>query len=717
MTTQRLLILDDDVFIGQAIVGIAEFMSVDVRLSTDFDGFIKELENWQPSHLMIDLIMPDKDGVEVLGELASRGIDCQLILTSGAGEQLLQAAARSAAAHGLKVLGLLPKPFNPKQFRELMQLTVNIPETATLGGQLHQQRSPISTITAKDLDAALEKGDIQLAYQPKVACLSGALSGFEALARWQHSDKGIIPPDVFIPIAEREGLIDRLTVQVFEQALSFLAHYQQHISSAWKLKLSVNISALSLTNEALFTEIERLCQQHQIAPEQLVLELTETAAMDDPIKSLDMLTRLRMRGFRLSIDDFGTGFSSMLALVRMPFSEVKIDKSFVMTAANSREFRQVIKSTIDLAHSLEMTVTAEGIETQDSLQQLQEMGCDLAQGYFIGRPMPKEQIDHWLDEREYLLEAQRLQSIEALNLKKVLHEKRFVRLAWMARKLLNVDASYIALVDAEYQWIHAAQGELPVRTKRSEAFCHLTIMQDKTLVLNNVHQDPRFLQSPLINKPPFIKFYAGCPIHAPSGEKLGTVSITHNMPREFSSSDDELLTAVGKMVDSEIAANLLLDEDHLTGLLNRRGFEKRAETLLALCSKRNHLLSMCYFDLDNFKQISGQQGQLAGDEALINFANLLREAFAEEDLIARFGGDEFVVMNLSGALADCKEALRRLATGLQDFNQQQTPSLRIVYSFGLASTADAAAQDLQALYTLSDEDLRSRRGFRDQVFI
>ncbi|MDX1572508.1 MAG: EAL domain-containing response regulator [Methylophaga sp.] len=365
MTVQRLLILDDNLLTGQTIAGIAEFMSVEVRLSSDFDGFIKELESWQPTHLMIDLIMPDKDGVEVLGELAERGIDCQLILTSGAGQQLLQAASRSAAAHGLKVLGLLPKPFNPKRFRELMQLTVDTPEETTLGGQLDKQRSTTAAIIVEEIIAALDNREISLAYQPKVSCLSGALSGFEVLARWQHPKKGFIPPDDFIPIAEREGLIDRLTIQVLEQALSFLADWQNNNETAWKLKLSVNISAASLANEELFTEIERLCQQLQIAPENLVLELTETAAMGDPVKSLDILTRLRMRGFRLSIDDFGTGFSSMLALVRLPFSEVKIDKSFVMTAANSHESRQVIKATVDLAHNLDMSVTAEGIETQE----------------------------------------------------------------------------------------------------------------------------------------------------------------------------------------------------------------------------------------------------------------------------------------------------------------------------------------------------------------
>lgn len=710
MAAQRLLILDDNLLTGRAIVGIAEFMGVDARLTTDFDGFIDEISSWQPSHLMIDLIMPGKDGVEVLVELARRDINSQLILTSGAGEQLLQAAARSASAHGLKVLGLLPKPFNPKRFRELMQHNVDIAKNTTLGGQLHQQPPQDAETTARDISEALDMGMITLAYQPKVSCLNGALSGFEVLARWQHPQKGFISPDMFIPMAEREGLIDRLTLQVFEQALPFLHNWQQAIESAWKLKLSVNISAVSLGNENLFLAIEQLCQQQQIAPEQLILELTETAAMDDPVKSLDTLTRLRIRGFQLSIDDFGTGFSSMLALVRMPFSEVKIDKSFVMTAATSHESRQVIKATIDLAHSLDMTTTAEGIESADSLKQLQQMGCDLAQGYYIGRPMAKEQIRDWLAERQHLLESQRLQSLEALNLKEVLHEERFMRLTRMARQLFNTNASYIALIDTEHQWIRAAQGKLPARTKRSEAFCNLTITQDKTLVINNVHEDPRFLQSPLVNQSPYVKFYAGCPIHSPSGEKLGTMSIIDMAPREFSEADEQLLTALAAMVDTEIAANLMLDEDHLTGLLNRRGFENRAAALLELCKQHSYVLCMCYFDLDNFKQISTLQGQRAADEVLKNFAALLRGVFADGDLLARFGGDEFVVLSLSGSLAVSNAALHDLSTRLADFNQQQNPGLRIAYSVGLASTVDTRSLDLQTLYTLSDEDLRSRRG-------
>lgn len=712
MIAQKLLILDDNHLTGRSIAGIAEFMSIDVRLTTDFDSFLSELQSWQPTHLMIDLIMPEKDGVEVLIDLAQRGNECQVILTSGAGEQLLQAASRSASAHGLKVLGLLPKPFNPKRFRELMLQTAELPEFTTLGGP-YLQNSFVAEITPDEIVLALDNNDINIVFQPKVTCLSGALSGFEALARWQHPEKGFIPPDVFIPMAEREDLIDRLTVQVFEQALPFLSHWQQTITTAWKLKLSVNISAVSLTNEALFTEIEQLCQQQNIAPEQLILELTETAAMDDPIKSLDMLTRLRMRGFRLSIDDFGTGFSSMLALVRMPFSEVKIDKSFVMTAANSRESRQVIKSTIDLAHSLDMTVTAEGIESQDSLQQLQEMGCDLAQGYFIGRPMPEERIKEWLTERQYLLEEQRLQSLETLQLVDKLHGPRYERLTYLAKTLFDVDSSFISLLDKDFQWLKAVQGDMPHKTKRSVAFCNLTITQDDVLVVKDVRNDVRFTEAnPLVSRAPFIKFYAGCPVHSPSGEKLGALCVTHAEPRDFTEADQSYIKILASMVDSEIATNILMDEDHLTGLLNRRGFESRAEALLGLCSQHNHVLSMCYFDLDNFKQISTQQGHVAGDDSLVQFSRMLRYAFAETDLIARFGGDEFVVLSLSGNIADCKESLRCLATQLTGYNLQQNPKLRIAYSFGVSSTKEPASYDLQTLYTLSDDDLRTRRDLK-----
>jgi EAL domain-containing protein (putative c-di-GMP-specific phosphodiesterase class I) len=208
-------------------------------------------------------------------------------------------------------------------------------------------------------------------------------------------------PNDFIPLAENAGLIDPLTEQIFEQSLEWFSQSFPQSNP----KLSLNISAKSLVDIQMADNLSALCQRFQIDTERVVLELTETSAMVDPVLSLDLLTRLRMKGFQLSIDDFGTGFSSMVQLVRLPFSEIKVDKSFVMQAQNSSEARTVIKSIVDLGHSLGLLVTAEGVENLKTLDYLNSLGCDLAQGYFIARPMWGEAARNWVEQRKQGISA------------------------------------------------------------------------------------------------------------------------------------------------------------------------------------------------------------------------------------------------------------------------------------------------------------------------
>jgi EAL domain-containing protein (putative c-di-GMP-specific phosphodiesterase class I) len=187
-----------------------------------------------------------------------------------------------------------------------------------------------------------------------------------------------------------------LTAQVFDQSLEW---FSQSFPQSYP-KLSLNISAKSLVAIQMADNLSALCQRFQIDPERIVLELTESSAMVDPILSLDLLTRMRVKGFQLSIDDFGTGFSSMVQLVRLPFSEIKVDRSFVMQALNSSESRTVIKSIVELGHSLGLLVTAEGVEDLDTLNYLNTLGCDLAQGYFIAHPMWGEAARNWVEQRK-----------------------------------------------------------------------------------------------------------------------------------------------------------------------------------------------------------------------------------------------------------------------------------------------------------------------------
>ena len=705
MTELKVLILDDNNLTARAIANVAEFIGLSAKITSDFQSFLEIINDWSPQYLIIDLIMPDMDGVEVLGELGRMQIDAQLIITSGAGQQLLHAAARSAGAHGLNVLGVLPKPFNPKAFRDLIN-SESINTADNKFGQQLRAENQANTLTVNELEEAINAGEIYLVYQPKVSCISGTLTGLEALARWQHAEKGFISPEKFIPLAEQNDLIDKLTLQVFEQALPFL-NYLQEADPSLKIQnrgllLSVNISAASLKNLDLFKQIEMLCEAHNIKPDQLILELTETAAMDDPVMSLDILTRLRLRGFRLSIDDFGTGFSSMLALVRMPFSEVKVDKTFVMTSADSRESRLVIKAIIELAHSLNMQVAAEGIEDNAALDLLRKMGCDQAQGYFIGRPMLPEAFIDWSKNTSKHIDLQRLKRLHGLGLLDSEPEHRYDRLTKLCTRLFDVEISLISLIDEDRQWIKSSQGFSQRQTERSVAFCNQTIAQEDIFVISDTLNDKHYAENNMVTSAPYIRFYAGCPIRASSGEKLGALCLKHPSPRSFSDRDKQLLKQLTEMVEEEIDYNPLLDEDNLTGLMNREAFERRAQKLLNIFVPYQASITMYYFDVNNYKRISHAHGISAGDEALIHFSRILTEIFTDTELVSRLVDDEFVVLSVC---EQSENRLEQLAEAVKNYNANVSPHLNIEYTVGTASSRLMDNIDLQSLYMYADTDL------------
>ena len=391
MPDRRILILDDDEAVGQTIQWIAENLGFEAEFVTHPDEFFKRLVQMSPDIITIDLAMPELDGVEIMRLLAERQCKSKIIISSGMGTRVLDAAQRSASEHGLSIAGVISKPISKEAMRSLIGQGSDLNPSA-LPKEPCAERDKF-VVTKSDIESALEHHEFFLAYQPKILCKSGEPAGFEALVRWQHPAPCIIMPDNFIPVAEQAGLIDVLTGQIFNQSLEW---FSQSFFGA-NLKLSLNISAKSLVDIHLADSLSSLCSLHQVAPDHIVLELTETSAMIDPILSLDLMTRFRVKGFQLSIDDFGTGFSSMVQLVRLPFSEIKIDKSFVMNAQKSQESRSVIKSIIDLGHSLDLLVAAEGVEDLDTLNYLNTLGCDFAQGYLIARPMPGEAARSWAE--------------------------------------------------------------------------------------------------------------------------------------------------------------------------------------------------------------------------------------------------------------------------------------------------------------------------------
>lgn len=384
----RLLIVDDDEMVGRTLEARAQREGWQVRVTGDPQGFLALVEEWQPEAVAIDLVMPGMDGMQVLQELARRECRARVIVTSGVGHRVLDAAGRSAREHGLHFAGVLPKPFSSKDVRRLLDRCLDVDAAATLAGPTELFDDP--RVDLDMLELALEQQQFFLEYQPKVHCSDGSLAGLEALVRWRHPSRGVISPASFIPLLETSEHTSRLTRLIIDMALEWFAGLDCPSDGDAPITLSLNISARSLEDEQLLERIASQCRRHGLNHSRLIFELTETSAMQDPVRSLELLTRMRLNGFQLSLDDFGTGFSSMLQLVRLPFSEIKVDKSFVISAEFSEESRTVVKSIVELGKSLGLRVSAEGIETQWSLDFLRSIGCDYAQGYFISRPVSGE---------------------------------------------------------------------------------------------------------------------------------------------------------------------------------------------------------------------------------------------------------------------------------------------------------------------------------------
>jgi len=397
LPSRSLLILDDDPAVGQTTQWIAESLGFQAQFVTHSTEFFSVLDRLCPDILTIDLAMPELDGVEIMRLLAERKCRSTIIISSGMGTRVLDAAQRSASEHGLRIAGVISKPISKENMRAL------IGDGSHSGNRLaaEERFSKIEefAITRSDLEKALDRSEFEVVYQPKIECATGMLAGFEALARWNHPEAGLIMPTQFIPFAEQAGLIDALTAKVFDQSLAWFSQSFPESDSRKSIKLSLNVSAKSLVDIQMADNLSNICRQSHVAPERVVLELTESSAMVDPMLSLDLITRLRVKGFLLSIDDFGTGFSSMVRLVRLPFSEIKVDKSFVMDAQQSQESRTIIRSIIDLGHSLGLLVAAEGVEDLATLNYLNSLGCDLAQGYFIARPMSGAAAADWAKQR------------------------------------------------------------------------------------------------------------------------------------------------------------------------------------------------------------------------------------------------------------------------------------------------------------------------------
>jgi EAL domain-containing protein (putative c-di-GMP-specific phosphodiesterase class I) len=325
-----------------------------------------------------DLDMPGMDGIEFIRRLGEAKRRVALIVSSALDRNLLASVATMAGVCGVNLLGVVEKPLTPSKLVPLFRL-YRPPQ---------REHVPLSaagpTFTLDEIVAGLKNDEFEPFLQPKIELATGLVIGAEALARWRHPRQGIIAPYAFIQPLEDNGLIDELTWVMLRKASAFCGAWRATGTDA---TVSVNLSFKSLGDMHIAERVTELVRSEKLEPRHMVLEVTESAATTEIGKALENLARLRMKGFGLSIDDYGTGYSSMQQLTRIAFTELKIDQSFVMNAAKQGSARVILESSLEMARKLKITSVAEGVETRGDYHLLCQLRCDLAQGYFIARPM------------------------------------------------------------------------------------------------------------------------------------------------------------------------------------------------------------------------------------------------------------------------------------------------------------------------------------------
>ena len=375
------LVAEDHDFQRRTLATVLKTLGAkDVHQASDGHAALKIIQN--PDHrvdiVISDLDMPGMDGMEFLRHLGESRVPVSVILASALDRALIASVQTMTETYGIKLLGVLEKPITRSKLEPL------IARYTPLAPKPDRPKAAGRAFTLEEILDGLKNNEFEPFYQPKIDLETGQITGAEALARWRHPRQGFIAPYAFIKTLEDNDQIDLLTWAMLTKSAAF--------SKTWRatgadVTVSVNLSLKSLSDSQLADRVTQLVRDQGVEPRSIVLEVTESSATTQVGKALENLARLRMKGFGLSIDDYGTGYSSMQQLTRIAFTELKIDQSFVANAAKTESARVILESSLGMAKKLKIDSVAEGVETQEDWNLLRKLGCDVAQGYFIARPM------------------------------------------------------------------------------------------------------------------------------------------------------------------------------------------------------------------------------------------------------------------------------------------------------------------------------------------
>jgi EAL domain-containing protein (putative c-di-GMP-specific phosphodiesterase class I) len=389
----RLLVIDDDPAVRQVIAAIGRSVGFEVTGWEGDDASLDDCLGRVADLIILDLVMPVVDGIEVIERLGENHSSARLVLVSGQDRRVLASASRLATACGLKVAAVFAKPFSAADLRACLTEQ----KGAITGGDTARLRRMPPDIRTARIEQALQAQEIVLHYQPQVSVATLEWHGVEALVRWQHPELGLLTPDTFVPVVERNpDLTRRFTHYILRAAAHQIV--PPEAVGGFTGRVGINVTADVLAAADFPNQLIALLEEAGLARERVVLEVTETTLPSEPVKALAIQTRLRMRGVSLAVDDFGTGHSSLERLHTFPMDELKIDLNFVRESTSDPEARAIVHNSIALSRDLRVRCVAEGVENVESLRLLSKLRCGYAQGYFIGRPMPASELARWAEQ-------------------------------------------------------------------------------------------------------------------------------------------------------------------------------------------------------------------------------------------------------------------------------------------------------------------------------
>jgi EAL domain-containing protein (putative c-di-GMP-specific phosphodiesterase class I) len=384
------LVVDDEDFVLNLSVRILGKLGCEkVETANNGNVALEKIDSAaEPFDIAIcDLNMPEMDGVEFMRHAAGKDFSGGVIFLSGEDERMLDTARDLAEAHNLNIIGAMPKPLKPDALKALLEQYKPKEEKRSYAAQ--------ESITEEELRAGINDGTgLLLVYQPKVNIKTGEITGVETLARWQHPERGMLGPGAFIPLSEESGLIDELTYAIYRGAVSQVGEW---LSMGIQLRTSINVAVNTFTKDGFVDFVTEVALEQGVDPSNLVLEVTESQVMEDAVNCLEIMMRLRMKKFGLSIDDFGTGHSSMAQLKQIPFTELKVDRAFVYGAVHDSSARAILESSVSLAKNMKMEIVAEGAENREDWDLVESLECDYVQGFYCAKPMSNDQLMEFME--------------------------------------------------------------------------------------------------------------------------------------------------------------------------------------------------------------------------------------------------------------------------------------------------------------------------------